>query len=103
MAGCTICTAPRQPLQTRESNTHNSRSARLSPSPSGCSLLKDSQLVAEGQDLSLEFNPRSEAGANGGKEGRNARAHIGTLSAETGKLNRLKKYRVSARDNNRIY
>ena len=55
--------------------------------------------MAEGQDLSLEFNPRSEAGANGGKEGRNARAHIGTLSAETGKLNRLKKYRVSTRDN----
>jgi hypothetical protein len=33
--------------------------------------------VAEGQDLSLEFGPRSEAGPNSGKEGSNAGAHIG--------------------------
>ena len=36
------------------------------PEPSWCSLLKDGQLVAEGQDLGFEFCPSSEAGPQGG-------------------------------------
>ena len=62
--------------------------------------LEDGELMAQRQDLHFEFSPRSQAGANDGKEGSDARgAYWCTLSAETGKLNRHKKYGVSGSDN----
>ena len=45
------------------------------PKPSWCGLLKDGELMAEGQDLRFEFNSSSEAGPDHCKEGREARAH----------------------------
>jgi hypothetical protein len=47
------------------------------PKPSRCGLLKNGELVAERQDLGLEFGPSAEAGSNRGKEGGNAWAHDG--------------------------
>jgi hypothetical protein len=62
-------------------------------------LLEDGKLVAEGQDLCLEFGASSEAGPNRRKESRDARPHDGwTLSGATGKLNRCKLYQISGRD-----
>ena len=43
--------------------------------PAWRSLLKDGELVAEGQNLRFKFGPRSEAGPNGCKESRDAGAH----------------------------
>ena len=66
-------------------------------------MLEDSELVAEGYDLRFEFGPRSEAGPNGRKEGRDAWAHDWcTVSAETGKLNRHKVYGLSDRDSRNV-
>ena len=45
------------------------------PEPPWCSLLEDGQLVAERQDLGLEFNASSEAGPHGGDEGNDAWVH----------------------------
>jgi len=47
------------------------------PKPSRRGLLKDGELVAESQDLGLEFGPSAEAGPNRRKEGVNAWAHDG--------------------------
>ena len=56
-------------------------------------------MMAQGKDLGFEFDPRSEAGSNGGKEGSDAWAHIWlTVSAASGNLNGHKKYRVFGRD-----
>jgi hypothetical protein len=44
--------------------------------PAWRSLLEDGELVAGGQNLGFKFGPRSEAGPNGCKEGRDAGAHI---------------------------
>jgi hypothetical protein len=66
--------------------------------------MEDGELVAERQDLRLEFDASSEAGPNGGKEGRDAWAHDWcTVSAETGKLNRHKVYGVSDRDTSPMF
>jgi hypothetical protein len=43
--------------------------------PAWRSLLKDGELVAEGQNLRFKFGPRSDAGPNGCKESRDAGAH----------------------------
>jgi hypothetical protein len=45
------------------------------PKPSRRGLLEDGELVAEGQDLRLEFGSSSEGGSNRRKERRDARAH----------------------------
>ena len=45
------------------------------PEPPWCRLLEDGQLVAERQDLGLEFNASSEAGPHGGDEGNDAWVH----------------------------
>jgi hypothetical protein len=75
VAGCTICTAPRQPTpHAREQHPEKSVGS-TEPEPSGCDLLEDGELVAEGYDLRFEFGPRSEAGPNCRKEGRDAWAH----------------------------
>jgi hypothetical protein len=62
--------------------------------------LEDSELVAEGQDLGLEFGPSAEAGTHRCEESSDAWAHDWcTVSAEVGKLNRHKVYGVFDRDN----
>ena len=43
--------------------------------PSRCGLLKDGELVPQGQNFSLELNPRAEAGPKGGEDRNRDGAH----------------------------
>jgi hypothetical protein len=46
--------------------------------PFRCGLLKDSELVPQGENLGFKLRPRMDTGANGGEEGHQNGAHVRT-------------------------
>jgi hypothetical protein len=69
------------PFSSREQHPEESVGS-TEPEPSWCSLLEDGELVAESQDLRLEFSASAEAGPNRDEEGSDASVHTGARYQE---------------------
>ena len=99
VAGCTICTASRQPLQTRESSTHRSRSARLSRSRRGAACWRTASWWRRARiSASSSARVRRLDRIVERKAMMLERIVERTLSAGAGKLNRYNQYEIFGRD-----